>query len=122
MMAMDTRELILLCTLVGVVMVIIGVIGPVIIFVLSKNQKQLQKKSMEAEKIESMFKNGKITQEEAAELKKAIGLKALVPGMTPKDKHIRILSYAEILVAALAFLFLSIILIVLLTEIGRAHV
>ena len=81
-----TLETILELISLGALVIVIGAILA-ILFLLARNKKQLQRKSMEAEKIENMLKNGKITQEEAAELKKAIGFKAFLPGMKTEDKR-----------------------------------
>ncbi len=85
---------------IGVLMLLVcGIVA--VVFTVGKNQKQLQKKSIEAEKIENMLKDGKITPAEAAELKKAVGLREFSSGMVIVDKHIKILSTLEIINALL---------------------
>ena len=107
-----TLETILELISLGALVIVIGAILA-ILFLLARNKKQLQRKSMEAEKIENMLKNGKITQEEAAELKKAIGFKAFLPGMKTEDKHIKILSLLEIIIFALGLLMSVIVFLFL---------
>lgn len=93
----------LLLMIVGIVVVLTFMVCAIaaVIYLLSKNQRQFKKRSVEAEKIEKMLSSGKITVEEATELKKAVGIGAPAMEMKMEDKHIKILSILEVINAGL---------------------
>ena len=93
----------LLLMIVGIVVVLTFMVCAIaaIIYLVGKNQRQFKKRSVEAEKIEKMLSSGKITVEEATELKKAVGIGAPAMEMKMEDKHIKILSILEAIYAGL---------------------
>jgi len=84
-----------------VLLSLIGV-GIMAVMLSRKSHRQFQKRSLEAEKIDSMLKSGKITESEAGELKKAIGARMIIAEPRRDDKHIRILALLEIICAVLS--------------------
>lgn len=95
--------IIIILIFLGILTLLVGAVVAVI-FMVGKNQRQFQKKSVEAEKIDNMLKDGKITQLESVELKKAVGFREFVPGLPIDDRHMRILSILEIINATLGLL------------------
>lgn len=73
-----------------------------VIYLVGKNQRQFKKRSVEVEKIDTMLKNGKITEAEALELKKAIGVRSLMSDFKEEDKHIKLLALLEVFAAVLS--------------------
>jgi len=98
------------------VLIFIGIVALITYLIFRKEKKIRQKLSAEAEKIDKMLAEGKISEKDAAELKRAVGAFSSIDNdRLPEDNHINMIGILHIANGLLIMLAMAVFFLVLTT-------